>query len=112
MDNDMASAEVVHTPGPWGAVSFPFLAEITAADGTLLALPLADNHYGQTWTINPDICRLCDVDQAIANATLMAAAPDLLEALELADATLRGANMNRDVVERKVSAALDKARGK
>ncbi len=28
------------------------------------------------------------------------------EALELADATLRGANMNRNVVERKVSAAL------
>jgi hypothetical protein len=48
---------------------------------------------------------------AEANARLIEAAPDLLEALELADATLRGANMNRNAVERKVSAALTKARG-
>lgn len=34
----------------------------------------------------------------------------LVEALELADATLRGANMNRNVVERKVAAALAQAR--
>jgi hypothetical protein len=41
----------------------------------------------------------------------LSAAPDLLDALELADATLRGANMNREVVERKVRAAIAKARG-
>ena len=33
----------------------------------------------------------------------------LLEALELADAALRGANMDMKVVERKVAAALGKA---
>jgi hypothetical protein len=43
--------------------------------------------------------------------TLAAAAPDLLEALELADAMLSGANMNASVVERKVRAAIAKARG-
>lgn len=36
---------------------------------------------------------------------------ELLEALELADAALRGANMNMAVVERKVAAAIAKARG-
>lgn len=36
---------------------------------------------------------------------------DYLEALELADATLRGANMDRVVVERKLTAAIQKARG-
>ena len=40
------------------------------------------------------------------------AAPALLEALELADAALRGANMNMAVVERKVAAAIAQARGK
>lgn len=46
-----------------------------------------------------------------ANAQLIAAAPDLLEALELADALLSGANMNKNVVEKKVKSALKKARG-
>ena len=38
-------------------------------------------------------------------------AEDLLEALELADAVLRGANMNMVVVEAKVKAAIAKAKG-
>ena len=42
---------------------------------------------------------------------LMQAAPDLLEALELADAAISGANMNMNVVERKVKAAIARARG-
>ena len=45
------------------------------------------------------------------DAHLMASAPDLLEALELADAALSGANMNMNVVERKVKAAIARARG-
>ena len=43
-----------------------------------------------------------------ANARLIAAAPDLLEALKLADALLRGANMNVKVVEQKVREAIEK----
>jgi hypothetical protein len=35
----------------------------------------------------------------------------LLEALELADAALRGANMNMNVVQRKISAAIAAAKG-
>lgn len=46
-----------------------------------------------------------------ADRALMTAAPLLLEALELADALLRGANMNRSVVKQKIETALSKARG-
>lgn len=51
-----------------------------------------------------------DVENA-ADGALMTASPLLLEALELADAVLRGANMNRNVVERKIAAAIAKAKG-
>lgn len=50
-------------------------------------------------------------DEKMANATLIAAAPELFHALELADAALSGANMNMDVVRKKVRAALAKALG-
>jgi len=46
-----------------------------------------------------------------ANARLIAAAPDLLEALQMADAALSGANMDMKVVERKARAAIAKALG-
>jgi len=52
-----------------------------------------------------------DHEQVDANAHLIAAAPELFEALELADAALSGANMNIDVVRKKVRAALAKALG-
>ena len=45
------------------------------------------------------------------NAHLISSAPDLYEALELADAALRGARMNMQVVENKVVNALAKVRG-
>jgi hypothetical protein len=46
-----------------------------------------------------------------SDANLIAAAPELLEALELADAMLSGGNMHSGVVKNKVRAALAKARG-
>jgi hypothetical protein len=45
------------------------------------------------------------------NEVLLRRYSEAVEALELADALLRGANMNRAVVENKVSAALAKSRG-
>jgi hypothetical protein len=74
------------------------------------------------WKYNPktsqvyaasQICKIWQFGdgEGKANAHLIAAAPELYEALELADAALSGANMNMNVVERKVKAALAKARG-
>jgi hypothetical protein len=50
-------------------------------------------------------------DTMLANARLIASAPDLLEALELADAALSGANVNMKALERKTRAAIAKAKG-
>jgi len=58
-------------------------------------------------------CEWREVAELLSNhvAPLLARLRDddakLLEALKLADATLRGANMNRNVVERKVLAAIE-----
>jgi|APGre2960657373_1045057.scaffolds.fasta_scaffold178160_2 hypothetical protein len=49
--------------------------------------------------------------QAYRNAILIAEVPELLEALQLADALLSGANMNVSVVEKKVKSAIAKATG-
>lgn len=90
-----------HTPGPWTATKFnPATGEI-------------DDCY---LYVEPGISvierKVKGRDQHdTANARLIAAAPDLLEALELADAALSGANMNMNVVERKVKAAIARARG-
>ena len=72
-----------HTPGPWQVVG--------------------SNVYGN------NLRALLPMNAA--DARLIAAAPEMLEALELADAMLSGANMNASVVERKVRAAIAKARG-
>jgi hypothetical protein len=50
-------------------------------------------------------------ESARKNARLIAAAPELLHALKLADAMLSGANMNAKMVEQKVRAAIAKATG-
>lgn len=80
-----------HTPAPWRLNGCELIA-----DSTVIAT--IHWHTGR------------DAENA-ADGALMQAAPLLLEALELADAVLRGANMDRRVVERKVTAAIAKARG-
>lgn len=81
-----------HTPAPW---THEGRGAVYAPDGRPIA---------HVWQNQGD-------DDREANARLIAAAPELLEALELAHATLLGANMNRSVVGRKVKAAIAKATG-
>lgn len=83
-----------HTEGPW---QVRHEVVIYSSDGLTV--------IGSAGTGN------CHREDEIANAQLIAAAPDLLEALELADAALSGANMNMNVVDRKVKAAIARARG-
>ena len=86
-----------HTPGPWA-----YRQDDTGEDEFVVVSGgrpyVATVHGGaRDWTEH--------------NARLIAAAPELLEALELADAMLRGANMNTKRVERKVISAIAKAKG-
>ena len=85
-----------HTPGPW---------EAEKTSGAYVVCEVTEG-----WSVvpmNADPNKYSPED----DARLIAAAPDLLEALELADAMLSGANMNVKVVERKVKAALGKGKG-
>jgi len=66
-----------HTPGPWIAER----SEVVGVDGTLIAIGLASCHSYQTWVIDPKKGKLAHTPEAQANARLIAAAPDLLEAL-------------------------------
>lgn len=101
-----------HTPGPWEAderlaSGTIFGPEVDGVQTFVAFVRLDDTrerHDGRIEEVKSK--------EAKANARLIAAAPDLLEALDLADRLLRGANMNRSVVENKVSAALAKAGGK
>ena len=69
----------MHTEGPWTNADCP--AEIIGKGGEIVALAVASTHAGQTWTIDPKLGDLVHLPEAQANARLIAAAPDLLEAL-------------------------------
>ena len=91
-----------HTPGPWAAnwskyEDGNFIVQAGMPSNRVLAQFDGDG-YG------PDA-------QSIADAHLIAAAPDLLEALMMADAALSGANMNMKAVEKAIRAAIAKAKG-
>lgn len=83
-----------HTPGPWDLLDGDNGYEITS--GNIIIAQVTDEPCAT---------------QEDANARLIAAAPDLLEALEMADAALSGANMDMKAVERKTRAAIAKAKG-
>ena len=96
-------SEAKHTPGPW------HLDAQESFDGR------ATYHFYRVFDDNLNaIC--CEEygahnDGGLANMRLIAAAPDLLAALELTHAALSGANMNMKVVESKARAAIAKAKG-
>lgn len=89
------SAKSKHTPGPWGIDDYN---RVVAEDGNPIV-------------VNGLAIPLVNTPESKANARLIAAAPELLEALMLADAALSGANMNMNVVQRKVQGAIAKAKG-
>lgn len=58
-----------HTPGPWSVLTGT--AEIIGSDGTMIGSAFIGDDKGEF-----------DVDRVMANARLIAAAPELLDALE------------------------------
>ena len=86
-----------HTPGPW--------ERSYDNDG--------NGGFSEWFNVGPAIVRFHgDEKQAKANARLIAAAPDLLAALEVAYAALEGTTEEQDDAQDLALAALIKARGK
>lgn len=95
-----AMNETKHTPGPWNSEPCPDMREMLIIDSERWVV-------GRVRRILSDIT----IAEAEANARLMAAAPDLLDALEsiLAVTNLRGSD---SPLEAKTLAAIAKATGK
>ena len=85
-----------HTPGPW---------EVTNV------YPKREPYYIAEGKGNAIACTMGGSRQDQANANLIAAAPELLEALRLAEATL-AANLSQSDALPEIRAALAKAEGK
>lgn len=87
-----------HTPGPWD-----FYDDSNDGKTNRIEIVALGKTVARIYQSVPE--------EDLPNAKLIAAAPDLLEALKLADALLSGANMNANVVEQKVRLAITKATG-
>ncbi len=91
-----------HTPGPW------FSLPLTEDENNAVVYRLQKNQYGQT-------IAACEINmnqpgEVNANAQLIAAAPDLLEACEEALSKMNEYSMLQE--DNFLSRAIDKAKGK
>lgn len=70
-------SEIKHTPGPWNVdPAYPMDVQ---AGGIEVCSVMADDDVGEEWEIQGPCT---DHDTAVANALLIAAAPEMYEALE------------------------------
>lgn len=126
--NQLEALSAAATPGHWTTLEGQRIAQEYATksrtdlcQGSMSDLELANRQYmaGRgdldliTWqTASKERIRWLSVQLALAlraadeAEALRARVAELRESLELADAMLRGANMNRVVCERKISKAL------
>lgn len=65
----------IHTPGPW-------IAKKTCQSGKVQILGISEGYTYTIMTISPSINKSAKGDEMQANARLITAAPELLEALE------------------------------
>lgn len=97
-----------HTPGPWLARTFPWLGEVYVTDST----PDDGERFVGQVIASPTTC-----PDWSANAHLIAAAPELLEALELAKDCMEHARQCGQLGDRwlpviaNTRAAIAKAKG-
>lgn len=99
-----------HTPGPWHVKSDPFhfdtLSSIVGGEKR------GDGKRFPSHELNAEVGGFADFEIQEANARLIAAAPDLLEALEEAEKCLAESEYSEDGYARKlVRAAIAKAKG-
>jgi hypothetical protein len=99
------------TPGPWEF-------RVYSNGCTIVSQHCEPGRTVRAWLKGVKVSVDADIDddqsnahEASPDARLIASAPSLYEALELADLLLSGANMNRTTVQKKVRGALAKARG-
>lgn len=116
------SDEIKHTPGPWHPMILDRpLAEIPAYVAECIEQSGGKDFYfvaGFDEVGQCDISHVGNGPRGKANARLIAAAPDLLEALKDLDGLARKDDVNPDEYPRwwpaweKVRAAIDKAEGR
>lgn len=94
-----------HTPLPWKVYYAKNNGQLVLGTGEENGQAI-QNHNGSFWRDDAEAKANCEFVVKACNAHY-----ELLEALELADAALSGSNMNMNVVQKKVKAALAKARG-
>lgn len=105
-----------HTPGPW-LVDPNYVGDIITSDGVDLATTWHEGSAGKSLIIADSVG--ADYEQMKANTILMAAAPDLVEALQWALAELNGkTRYDDDVADQQIEncytraeAAIAKATG-
>ena len=103
-------ADVKHTPGPW--TSYPCALErysqVITANGAMVQIAMTKEVYGDRRTYEPG-------EETTANARLIAAAPDLLEALQWLVDILPDPDLDNDELQRtwtrRARAAIAKATG-
>ncbi|RWO20708.1 hypothetical protein [Mesorhizobium sp.] len=82
----MNASETKHTPGPW-AIDPTYLSEVQTPDDKTIASCWHAHAEGRTVSITGVL--ECSLEESAANARLIAAAPDLLAALEAAEELYR-----------------------
>ena len=105
-----------HTPGPWEVIGQHVFTKLGAANAH--GSKASERDGWNIATINPWACTNQDeeeedmpVSETMANACLIAAAPDLLEALEYMLETCPGIDNVGDEARKQARAAIAKAKG-
>lgn len=99
-----------HTPGPW-VVDATYLSEVQTADNLSIASCWHKHADGAEITVTGVLP--CDLAESAANARLIAAAPDLLEACRagLYVAEAEGANATAAIIRAAIAKATTTEQG-
>lgn len=100
-----------HTPGPWEHVEAEGFNRIVGLQGEALFLVGMYGQFGRQGPLPNRNTHIASIAEEAANARLIAAAPELLDALEAALPFIDGHKINSAHVCETARAAIAKARG-